>query len=1367
MAAPSSGSTEDAGKGKAVHVPVVSKTSKMHSQVLELTRGMRSRMMATAREKITQSAVEDPDIWPCARSLTTAVVEQFLIDLEHEIEQALELAVYYNVDGSNVPGPSGEGLLQKAWFRTRAFTLYHYLPFNKSIYGKFKDPVYVAMYLLTLIPVHGVRVVFFTIILAMLLQIPQPPDEHQLINYILIFKGMQFLTQGFLYMCKGAGFYYVCYSFHKSLLLECIDESGPGAAATWGQLLDYLGSVALVWVTFYALPRAKRFQQNKRKNSLKEPLLAEEVQSSQSQHGHGRLRRLLYYDVICFVISVVLLCLLTALTNSDQLFYGLPTKALLISAQFHANIYWSCVLYSMASLPFMLYAIPGLQKVLTHSVPTGHNRHGACVVFELPLTTASVQKQPKEPKTSTLGNFATSAAAGIQKKGAKMKFLRGGEGEGDHKRGDFARGLWANVTEAVHKKSAGSADAGKSAGSADAAEVAPAASAAPVSVPSARFQDTFRQVKNRLMGKETESENEASNKVAAGIEVLPPPIPVHPGEMLPISSVRVLQGEDVQIVRVISVSENPGGENWQVQRQYSDFVLLASVLGAKVLRETGPSGDMETQDIPQLPPPSSAGVGDESASCQCALGDWLAVIVADTRCQSKWANDMREFLGLDGAPSTPLPKQTIPAIQVTEASGDNSTGDVPLAKDEAPEETASTPEKGPSSLLNQQDAMEEKSGLKTLFKVFKGARGSSPAKDQDATAPTVTVSAVTAASTGDDASGGAQVSGIGRWLGRMAGQQTGAGLWNFGRSAYQDLEGGEEEATLRDAATDKSDFRKDVPLCDEPDAENLAGISKPLVENPPISRSRSHTPPVEFQPELSKRGRQSCPPSRLQPPDGRRHTQQSAGQSRAEAKQRADSGSDAEVTDAFRQKTQSKSKYQPSEPLPRVAWPVQSAWNSDLGSGHWLGSGSTSANASQNFPIEPSTISAKWPVPSGTESQFVAAWPAGSSSSTSPNVDDVTASAPWPAVQPTRIASVIVEPPRQQSGPIPSAMEEWPCIVPSKGPEVKSCSSVASSPWHSRGSSPGPGVVPASEMSRPPRPATVSPWPVASAPETTPYTTKDGAAVSPWPSRVSSPATSTRFAEPGKAAQETTPWSSNKQVGWPVDAAPSTEQWPSETPPNTPPVSWPAQPAAAVNPRGKPKTVTTPSAWPPKIDASSSSHAWPSTTHVASAVETDPVWRGLSKSTALSGGEVQPYAAVQGATLPWAHRPAIPFPGTSGTPPVPEDATRTDADSTDVLSSSASVGSPSDMAEAGKVRSAVAHAVAGSAEKLSTTRAAIKDAINDKLGSEAVTAARAALDERIGGFRQRASEASKFTSRFGSRKNQQVLDEKWTGMDKP
>lgn len=91
----------------------------------------------------------------------------------------------------------------------RASVLYHYLPYDRSIFGQLKDPMFWALTVISLVPMYGIRVTFFAFVLVLLISEP-PPDEYQLVNYILGFKGSQFIANGMIQSLVAAIRYYMC-----------------------------------------------------------------------------------------------------------------------------------------------------------------------------------------------------------------------------------------------------------------------------------------------------------------------------------------------------------------------------------------------------------------------------------------------------------------------------------------------------------------------------------------------------------------------------------------------------------------------------------------------------------------------------------------------------------------------------------------------------------------------------------------------------------------------------------------------------------------------------------------------------------------------------------------------------------------------------------------------------------------------------------------------------------------------------------------------------------------------------------------------------------------------------------------------------
>lgn len=344
------------------------------------------QLLGSVGDYLKASVTSDPDMWPCVRPHMLSIVTSFWEDIEQEIETGLKTAVIAppmtkSVESLTAPDDAMEEL---GWFsrhglRIRSFLLHHYLPYNRSIFGKLKDKVYVCMVLTTMLPIFGIRVFFFFCILLMLLK-PGPPDEFQLINFILTFKGTQFFTSGVGLGFFGAMSYYVCYLFAGDGLRLCIDRRGPGSTDWLSSLLfDYVGSMCLVWVAFLYLPRSRRKHWlHAQKVKRKEPEVYCCCLRGIVEQG-GRLRKLLIYDLICFVTSFAFF--IPVYLGAGNSILEEAEEEQFRFAHLKETVYWCRILYSLLSLPFVVFVIPGVGKVLTHSVSTGYDPNGRIMEF--------------------------------------------------------------------------------------------------------------------------------------------------------------------------------------------------------------------------------------------------------------------------------------------------------------------------------------------------------------------------------------------------------------------------------------------------------------------------------------------------------------------------------------------------------------------------------------------------------------------------------------------------------------------------------------------------------------------------------------------------------------------------------------------------------------------------------------------------------------------------------------------------------------------------------------------------------------------------------------------------------------------------
>jgi len=254
----------------------------------------------------------------------------------------------------------------------RALILYHYLPFDVSIFGQFKDPLFWILTGASLVPSFGIRVVFFAMILIMIVA-GCPADEYQVVQYILGFKGTQFLSSGVSMAFLAAIKYYLCVKPHG---VHTCDDKGPGANQDMAtSLVDFLGSCILTWVAFFLLPCSNRTAGMREIGDIEEEKGDAKfccANQYDTRRG-GRLAKLMGYDFVCFLLSCGLLYVLVYIDSTEETDKE-PSKW-----EFRTAMFFARVLYALLAFPFMIFIVPVLKSILTHTTPTGYNRQGLCV----------------------------------------------------------------------------------------------------------------------------------------------------------------------------------------------------------------------------------------------------------------------------------------------------------------------------------------------------------------------------------------------------------------------------------------------------------------------------------------------------------------------------------------------------------------------------------------------------------------------------------------------------------------------------------------------------------------------------------------------------------------------------------------------------------------------------------------------------------------------------------------------------------------------------------------------------------------------------------------------------------------------------
>jgi len=394
------GALKEAGFG-AAGAALAERKKRAHLALFELSAGPRARMLFAIRELVKSQVVADPDMWKWVKGGFEGSMDLFWDDLTIYIEScvdgAREAAAGQAEDVEGLAALGDSPTVFSPWW-CRAKFLYHLQPFDRSIFGQARDPVFWALTCISLIPYYGIRIIFFTIVLVCNLG-GCPPDEYQLVQYILAFKGTQFLSSGLAMAVVAAVKYWLC--VHPGGRHTC-DSDGPGANQDllMGSV-DFLGSCILVWVAFLVLPCSQRSAGNR--EIVESGKVVTDMEDGamgprnccccRREHGRGgRLGNLLAYDLLAFALSCAFLFMLAYVDQThlrpggEETVLEDPGEALTGEVgtwQFRTAVFWARVFYAFLAFPFTIFKLPLLSGILTHTTATGYNRQGLCVPYLL------------------------------------------------------------------------------------------------------------------------------------------------------------------------------------------------------------------------------------------------------------------------------------------------------------------------------------------------------------------------------------------------------------------------------------------------------------------------------------------------------------------------------------------------------------------------------------------------------------------------------------------------------------------------------------------------------------------------------------------------------------------------------------------------------------------------------------------------------------------------------------------------------------------------------------------------------------------------------------------------------------------------
>ncbi|CAE6935750.1 CAR11 [Symbiodinium sp. CCMP2456] len=255
-------------------------------------------------------------------------------------------------------GAFGNSLLRRA-AQFRAFFLYHYWPCDKSIFQMYMhEPIDICLLLLSLSPFVFVRVLFYTVLLLCLC-VPWPPDEHQIVQFILACKGTAIISDGAGRVFYGIIMYYLC-----AREGTCSSGGAPGTGVSFTYVALDLYQEVLVWAV-------------------------------------GALRSA--RDVMAFSWDGSLLAAEAWRWRVAE------------------NFFWARAIFGLCMCPFLFLLHPQINKLLTHSTPTGYTRLGT-LKRHRPIL------RPKRPPKSETEIREVQEQAGLSGSGKTSKTLPEGGG---------------------------------------------------------------------------------------------------------------------------------------------------------------------------------------------------------------------------------------------------------------------------------------------------------------------------------------------------------------------------------------------------------------------------------------------------------------------------------------------------------------------------------------------------------------------------------------------------------------------------------------------------------------------------------------------------------------------------------------------------------------------------------------------------------------------------------------------------------------------------------------------------------------------------------------------------------------------------
>jgi len=330
-----------------------------------------------------------PDMPAPIRRAKDAAVDKVWLELDKELMYAFRVAIDGKDKGVDDVDDSTPGVNI-----IRAKLRYAFKPYNLSIWGQIKLPLFWVLQLLPLIPIS----LFVPLVFCIIFIVIDKTNKFQLVDFILRFKGTQFLSFGLVKNLVGVYTYIGCIGVSDEAVTS-VDmlripreerhscaETGPGKPnaidSLWVQLGGLSFQILLTWTCFALLPLSKDLRREGKDDIDNDPALAalaeandnsqaepnkftkNDLRNELTHAGKKRLIMLGVYDFVCTLGCLVVFFSFLAQENG---------KATWIIEQVMFALQ---VAYGYMAFPFLICGMPGVRTVTTHSVATGYDERG-------------------------------------------------------------------------------------------------------------------------------------------------------------------------------------------------------------------------------------------------------------------------------------------------------------------------------------------------------------------------------------------------------------------------------------------------------------------------------------------------------------------------------------------------------------------------------------------------------------------------------------------------------------------------------------------------------------------------------------------------------------------------------------------------------------------------------------------------------------------------------------------------------------------------------------------------------------------------------------------------------------------------------